>query len=82
MIMPDPVKALEHVNSLLKPNGKIFITQTFEQHKNVLLEKIKPMLKYILTIDFGQITYEEDVCSSNPSLLMKTVSKNHKGGKV
>jgi hypothetical protein len=61
MIMPDPVKALTHVSSLLKPNGTIYVTQTFEKKKNFILEVLKPLLKYILTIDFGQVTYEADV---------------------
>jgi SAM-dependent methyltransferase len=64
MIMPDPVKALQHVTSLLKPDGFIIVTQTIEAPNSRspfmlrLIETIKPFAKYLLTIDFGQITTE------------------------
>jgi len=60
MIMPDRVKALRHVHSLLRPGGLIYVTQTFEQQPNRLLELVKPLLKFLLTIDFGSVTYERD----------------------
>lgn len=61
MIMPDPKAALSHVYSLLKKgnNALIYITQTFETGKpNQFVKTIKPLLKFITTIDFGQVTYE------------------------
>jgi tRNA A58 N-methylase Trm61 len=61
MLLPDPIKALQHVTSLLKSsNGKIFFTQTMETNRSLLLEFIKPLLKYFLTIDFGNVTYENE----------------------
>lgn len=63
MIMPEKSKALMHVKSLLKKNGKIYITQTIEKAPNLFMEKIKPLLKYFISIDFGSVTYEKDVCS-------------------
>jgi len=61
MIMPDPVAALRHVkDNLLKPGGMIYTTQTFEAKRNPVLEKLKPMLKFLTTIDFGRVTYEKD----------------------
>eukprot|EP01129_Flabellula_baltica_P016667 TRINITY_DN900_c0_g1_i1.p1 TRINITY_DN900_c0_g1~~TRINITY_DN900_c0_g1_i1.p1 ORF type:complete len:237 (-),score=49.16 TRINITY_DN900_c0_g1_i1:37-720(-) len=60
MIMPDPVAALNHVADMLTEDGKIYITQTFELKRNRMLEIIKPLFKYILTIDFGGVTYEKD----------------------
>eukprot|EP01126_Amoeba_proteus_P036292 TRINITY_DN3694_c0_g1_i3.p1 TRINITY_DN3694_c0_g1~~TRINITY_DN3694_c0_g1_i3.p1 ORF type:complete len:217 (+),score=31.17 TRINITY_DN3694_c0_g1_i3:115-765(+) len=60
MIMPDPAQAIDHVGSLLRPGGQIFVTQTFERKKNVWLEKFKPLMKYVSTIDFGHVTYEEE----------------------
>eukprot|EP00484_Ammonia_sp_Unknown_P021769 CAMPEP_0197028036 /NCGR_PEP_ID=MMETSP1384-20130603/7841_1 /TAXON_ID=29189 /ORGANISM="Ammonia sp." /LENGTH=230 /DNA_ID=CAMNT_0042456973 /DNA_START=35 /DNA_END=727 /DNA_ORIENTATION=+ len=69
MIMPDQVAALTHCTAMLKSRtaGKIYATQTFENKKNGLLETIKPMLKWITTIDFGTITYHKD--------FMRTVQK-------
>lgn len=61
MIMPDNVKALKHVLSLLKPNGRIFITQTIQTQRSKAVEVVKPLLKYLTTIDFGNVTYENEL---------------------
>lgn len=60
MLMPDPAGALRHVRSLLRDDGRVFFTQTFEERKSLLAEAAKPLLKAVTTIDFGQVTYEED----------------------
>lgn len=60
MLMPDPQGALRHVMSLLKPTGRIYFTQTFQEKRSPVLEKVKPMLVKVTTIDFGQVTYEAD----------------------
>jgi len=64
MIMPDPVLALKHVSKFLKPEGKIYITQTVEQTRSLFSEMIKPILKTITTIDFGNVTYESSLLDS------------------
>ncbi len=43
----------------LKPGGVIYVTQTFEAKSNRALELLKPLLKFLTTIDFGRVTYEE-----------------------
>ncbi len=60
MIMPDPKAALVHVSKLLGPKGVIYTTQTFEAKPNRVLEVMKPLLKFLTTIDFGNVTYEKD----------------------
>ena len=63
MIMPDRLKALEIAKSCLKQDGSIFFLLTLENEKSnktLLLEKVKPYLKYLTTIEFGTITYEHD----------------------
>jgi ubiquinone/menaquinone biosynthesis C-methylase UbiE len=60
MLMPDPQGALRHVMTRLRPGGRIYFTQTFQQTKSPFLEKLKPMLVKFTTIDFGRVTYEED----------------------
>lgn len=76
MIMPDPVGALAHAVSLLKDRKKncVYTTQTFEQTKNPLMEVIKPLLKFITTIDFGRVTYEKDFHESVRLAGMRIVS--------
>ncbi|KAG4072749.1 hypothetical protein HA402_001861 [Bradysia odoriphaga] len=61
MILPDPVHALNHVKRMLSENGKIYVTQTIETNRSNVLRLMKPLLKYVLTIDFGNVTYEEDL---------------------
>mmetsp|Transcript_21778 Transcript_21778/g.28199 ORF Transcript_21778/g.28199 Transcript_21778/m.28199 type:complete len:245 (-) Transcript_21778:566-1300(-) len=61
-LMPDPVAALKFVATLLKvPNGTIHITQTYQRRVPPLLPTLKPLLKYITTIDFGQLTTEHQI---------------------
>lgn len=60
MLMPDPAQALEHVSSLLKPGGRIFFTQTFQDKRSKFAERAKPLLKKLTTIEFGTVTYQED----------------------
>jgi len=60
MLLPDPEAALKQVMKQLGPNGKVFFTQTFQERRSPLLEKAKPLLKKITTIDFGAVTYEDD----------------------
>lgn len=60
MLMPDPAHVLRHVTSLLKPGGKVYFTQTFQEKPSPFMERLKPMLKKLTTIDFGQVTYEAD----------------------
>lgn len=64
MILPNPVDALNHVKSMLVPNGKIYITQTIETNRTLLVQLFKPLLKYISTIDFGNVTYEDDLLNA------------------
>jgi SAM-dependent methyltransferase len=60
MLLPDPRRALQHCATLLKPDGRIYFTQTFEKRRSRWLETVKPMLKGVTSIDFGRVTYEED----------------------
>ena len=60
MLLPDPIAALKHVKSLLKPKGRLYFTQTFHDKPAPIMEKIKPMLHKVTTIHFGRVTYESD----------------------
>jgi ubiquinone/menaquinone biosynthesis C-methylase UbiE len=60
MLMPDPGKVLEHVQTLLKPDGVVYFTQTFEERRAPFIEKLKPLLYKLTTIHFGQVTYEDE----------------------
>lgn len=61
-VMPDPVAALRAVVPLLKSDsGRIYITQTFQKRSSPVMARVKPLLKYLTTIDFGQLTTEADI---------------------
>jgi hypothetical protein len=38
----------------------VYFTQTFQDRKSSLLEKAKPLLGKVTTIEFGRVTYEQD----------------------
>lgn len=59
MLMPDPARALRHVSTLLAPESRVYFTQTFEEKPSKWVEKTKPLLKKVTTIDFGTVTYEQ-----------------------
>jgi len=60
MLLPDPPAALAHVGSLLVPPGRMYFTQTFEHRPSRAVERLKPLLRLVTTIDFGRVTYEHD----------------------
>ena len=60
MLLPDPAAAIAHVAGLLAPHGRVFSTQTFQHRRSPLLERFKPIIRHLTTINFGRVTYEED----------------------
>ncbi|CAD7923494.1 unnamed protein product [Amoebophrya sp. A120] len=61
-LLPDPVAALHLArDAFVKKNGRIFITQTFQKQRSPMTALLKPLLKYVTTIDFGTLTYESDL---------------------
>jgi ubiquinone/menaquinone biosynthesis C-methylase UbiE len=60
-LLPDPSSALLAVSHLLRDNGKIYITQTYQRKAPPLIAQIKPLIKYVTTIDFGKLIRVQDV---------------------
>jgi SAM-dependent methyltransferase len=60
MLLPDPAAALRHAAGLLAPTGRLFSTQTFHHRRSALLERAKPMIHRVTTIQFGRVTYEDE----------------------
>lgn len=60
MLLPDPAAAIVHVTSLLAPGGRIFATQTFQTRRSRFMERAKPLIRHVTTIEFGRVTYEAD----------------------
>jgi len=59
-LLPDPSEALRAVAALLKPGGRIYITQTFQRRALPGMSVVKPLMKYCTTIDFGQLVFEPE----------------------
>ena len=60
MLMPAPADALRHVCTLLSDGARVFFTQTFQVKRSAVVERAKPLLRKVTTIEFGEVTYEED----------------------
>jgi len=60
MLLPDPSAALRHVAELLTPGGRVYFTQSFEHERSRVLDVVKPLLRFVTTIDFGRVTYEPE----------------------
>ena len=60
MLFQDQRLVLERIKPWLMPEGKVVFFQTMFKNRSPLLDFIKPRLKYVTTIDFGRVTYEQD----------------------
>ncbi len=58
MLLPDKNQALRVAKKLLKPEGKMYFILTLFEKRKTLVEKFKPLLKYLLTVDFGEALTE------------------------
>ncbi|MBW1954936.1 MAG: class I SAM-dependent methyltransferase [Deltaproteobacteria bacterium] len=63
MLFQDQGGVLERARRWLKPEGEILFFQTLFKEKVPAIEFIKPKLKYVTTIDFGKVTYENEFLS-------------------
>ena len=85
-LLPDPVKALQLVSTFVKKEeeggtndtnekkgGGIYITQTYQRRTPFFMPYVKPILKYITTIDFGQLVSEEDIMQTFKESGLKVV---------
>jgi SAM-dependent methyltransferase len=60
MLLPDPVEAITRVGAQLAPGGRLFFTQTFENRRSLIAERLKPMIRHLTSIQFGRVTYEHE----------------------
>ncbi len=71
MLFRDQALVLDRVQQWLRPDGEILFFQTLFREKVPLIERIKPKLKYVTTIDFGKVTYEDEFFSLLQSKRLK-----------
>ena len=60
MLLPDPVGAMRQVATQLTPDGAVYFTQTFHSRRSWWRERVKPAIRYVTSIDFGRVTYEDE----------------------
>lgn len=60
MILPDRQRALDIVRAATRPPHPIYFTMTIEEKRSELVEKTKPLLKKVTTVEFGRVTYESE----------------------
>ena len=60
MLLPDQKQVLNRVETWLRPGGEIVFFQTMFQERSRLLDFLKPKLKYVTSVDFGEPVYEDD----------------------
>jgi len=63
MLMPDQQKCLNLVKKVLKPGGKVYFLMALYNTRYQMVDKMKPLIKYLTTIDFGQSTYFSEFVS-------------------
>ena len=56
-----PAAVVPAAASMLKPGGRIYVTQTFQHLPSPVLERVKPWLRALTTIDFGRLTYHTEL---------------------
>ena len=60
MLLPKQKEVLERIGKWLAPQGEVVFFQTMFKDKSILIDWIKPRLKYITSVDFGEAVYEAD----------------------
>ncbi|WP_291323111.1 class I SAM-dependent methyltransferase [Desulfonatronospira sp.] len=60
MLMDDQKAVLERAKKWVKPDGEVIFFQTMFKNRSKFMEFIKPRLKFLTTVDFGKVTYEND----------------------
>ena len=60
MLFKDQKLVLTRIKNWLKPNGEIIFFQTIHTDRFRFMEFVKPKLKYVTTVEFGTVTYEND----------------------
>lgn len=60
-LLPDSLQALQAAQKLVKPGGSIYITQTYASTSSLVGRRLKPLIRYLTTIDFGQLVTTDAV---------------------
>ena len=59
MLLPDPAEAIRHVAACCAGRAAVRDADV-PARRSRLMERAKPMIRHVTTIEFGRVTYEED----------------------
>lgn len=80
MLMPDPLEALKVAKNNLNTRGRIGFLMTLNKNVNPILRRIKPLIKLLTTVDFGNVVleseFEEILQKGNLRIIKKERIKN------
>jgi SAM-dependent methyltransferase len=60
-LLPDPKGALAAILKVLKPKGEVYITQSYQKKYSPVMSRVKPLIKFVTTIDFGQLVTVKEI---------------------
>ena len=60
-LLRDPVAALRCAATMLKPGGRVYVTQCFHNRPAPLTARLKPMLRRFTSIDFGRVVLAAEI---------------------
>ncbi len=60
MLLEDPGTVLDRIRPWIKPEGRVLFFQTMFHRRSPVMELIKPRLRYLTTVDFGRVIYEDE----------------------
>ena len=52
----DGVRCPNLISTQVRPGGRIYVTQTYQKRAAPVMRVVKPLLRYVTTIDFGRLT--------------------------
>ena len=48
------------ISTQVRPGGRIYVTQTYQKRAAPVMRVVKPLLRYVTTVDFGKLTSCEE----------------------
>ena len=60
-VLRDPVAALRCAATMLKPGGRVYVTQCFHNRPAPLMARLKPLLRRFTSIDFGRVVLAAEI---------------------
>lgn len=60
MLLDDPALVLRRIRRWVRPSGGVMFFQTMFARRSLLLDIVKPRLRYLTTVEFGRVVYDDE----------------------